>query len=74
MSWIGSSVEVDDVLYLYYAGYRWGHKYRHSVDRNLGVVKTMRDRFVARQAGEGGGTITTPPLILGGNVFGWTAD
>jgi hypothetical protein len=64
MAWVGSSVAVGDDVYLYYAGYRWGHKYRHSVDRQLGLVKVRRDRFVARQAGEQGGTITTRPVVL----------
>jgi hypothetical protein len=64
MAWVGSAVAVDDDIYLYYAGYRWGHKYRHSVDRQIGLVKVQRDRFVARQAGEGGGTLTTRPIAL----------
>jgi hypothetical protein len=64
MAWIGSSVAVGDELYLYYAGYRWGHKYRHSVDRQFGVVKIPRDRFVAREAGEQAGTLTTRPFTL----------
>lgn len=66
MAWIGSAAAVGDELYLYYAGYRWGHKYRHSVDRQFGVVKMMRDRFVARQAGEQAGTLTTRTLTLDG--------
>lgn len=69
MSWVGSSVFVGDDIYLYYAGYRWGHKHLHSVDRQLGLVKMKRDRFVARQAGEGGGTITTRPVILSADAL-----
>lgn len=64
MSWVGSAVPVGDEVFLYYAGYRWGHKYRRSVDRQLGLVKVKRDRFVARRAGESGGTITTPVVAL----------
>lgn len=64
MAWVGSSVPVGDDLFLYYAGYRWGHKYHHSVDRQFGVVKLQRDRFVARQAGEQAGTLVTRPLTL----------
>ena len=66
MSWVGTSVPVDDEVYLYYAGYRWGHKYHHSIDRNIGLVKISKDRYVARQAGEKGGSITTPLVTLGG--------
>jgi hypothetical protein len=64
MAWVGSSVAVGDEVYLYYAGYRWGHKYRHSVDRQIGLVKMKRDRFVSREAGASGGTLTTRPLVL----------
>jgi hypothetical protein len=64
MAWVGSSVAVGDELYLYYAGYRWGHKYQHSVDRQIGLVKMKRDRFAAREAGEKAGTLTTRPLTL----------
>jgi hypothetical protein len=64
MAWIGSSVAVEDEMYLYYAGYRWGHKYHHSVDRQIGLVKVPRDRFVARQAGEQEGTIVMPVVVL----------
>jgi hypothetical protein len=34
------------------------------VDRQFGVVKMMRDRFVAREAGEKAGTLTTRTLTL----------
>ena len=64
MSWVGSSVAVGDEVYLYYGGYRWGHKFRRSVDHQLGMVQVKRDRFVARQAGEREGTITTPTVTL----------
>lgn len=67
MAWIGSSVLVGEELYLYYAGYRWGHKYRHSVDRQIGLVKLPRDRFVAREAGAEQGTLTTPLVIVDGD-------
>jgi hypothetical protein len=69
MAWVGSSAAVGDDLYLYYAGYRWGHKYRHSVDRQIGVVKMKRDRFVAREAGEKAGTLTTRTVTLDGDAL-----
>jgi hypothetical protein len=60
MAWISSAVPVDDEVYLYYAGYRWGHKLNRSLDRQIGLVKIKQDRYVARQAGDQRGTITTP--------------
>jgi hypothetical protein len=74
MAWVGSSVAVGDELYLYYAGYRWGHKYRHSVDRQMGMVKVKRDRFVARQASEKAGTLTTRALTLDANALTLNVD
>jgi hypothetical protein len=64
VTWIDSSVIVGDEVFLYYAGYRWGHKFNRFVDRQLGMVKVARDRFVARQAGPAGGRITTPVVTL----------
>jgi hypothetical protein len=69
MSWIGSSVVVGEELYLYYAGYRWGHKYHHSVDRQIGLVKMPQDRFVAREAGSRPGTLSTRPVVLEGEAL-----
>lgn len=74
MAWVGSALPVGDDLYLYYAGYRWGHKYRHSVDRQLGLVKMKRDRFVARQAGDRPGTLTTRPFTLQADALKLNAD
>ena len=51
MTWVGSTLAVGDELYLYYAGYRWGHKLNRSQDRQIGLVKLRRDRYVARHAG-----------------------
>lgn len=64
MAWVSSVVPVGDEVYVYYAGYRWGHKYQRSIDRQVGLVKTKRDRYVARQAGAATGLITTPLLTL----------
>ena len=74
MSWVGSAVPVDDDVYLYYAGYRWGHKYHHSVERNIGLVKMKRDRFVARQAGDKGGTLTTRLLNFDSKAMALNVD
>lgn len=64
-AWISSVVEVGDQVYLYYGGYKWGHKYDPETDRQIGLVRILRDRFVARQAGATIGTIRTPMLTLG---------
>jgi hypothetical protein len=74
MAWVTSTVTVGDEVYLYYGGYRWGHKYQRSLDRQIGLVKVKQDRYVARQAGEQRGTITTPPLTLNTERLTLNAD
>jgi hypothetical protein len=74
MAWVGSAVPLGDEVYLYYAGYRWGHKYHHSLDRQIGLVKVPRDRYVARQAGQGGGTLTTPRFTLNADALALNVD
>ena len=69
MTWVDSAVPVGDELFLYYAGYRWGHKHRPRNERQLGLVKIKRERYVARVAGSEGGTIATPVVTLDGDVM-----
>ena len=74
MAWVGSAAAVGEEVYLYYAGYRWGHKYHHSIDRQIGLVKIRRDRYVARSAGRAGGTLTTPLVRLKGDKLTLNVD
>lgn len=74
MAWIGTSTPVGDELYMYYAGYRWGHKYHHSIDRQFGLVKAKRDRFVARRTTPQGGKLTTRVVKLGGDKLVLNTD
>jgi hypothetical protein len=74
MAWVSSAVPVGDEMYLYYAGYRWGHKYHHSLDRQFGLVKVRRDRYVAREAGDEPGTLTTRVLTLDGKQLTLNAE
>jgi hypothetical protein len=63
-AWIDEQVMVGDDVYLYYGGYRSGHKANRFDDRQIGLVKMPLDRYVARQAGEQGGTLLTVPIKL----------
>ena len=72
MAWVSSVVPVGDELFVYYTGYRWGHKYRRSEDRQVGLVRMRRDRYVAREAADQPGVLTTRPLTL--NVDGLTLN
>jgi hypothetical protein len=64
-AWIGAAVPVGDELWLYYGGYKYGHKYYK--DRCIGKATMKRDRFVAREAAAKGSTLLTKPLILKGD-------
>jgi hypothetical protein len=74
MSWVGSATSVGDELYVYYAGFRWGHKYRRSTDRQIGLVRMKRDRYVARQAGEQEGLLSTPLVSLDAKAMTLNVD
>jgi hypothetical protein len=65
-AWIDEQLPVGDEVYLYYGGYQWGHKHNRFAERQIGLVRMKRDRYVAREAGSDGGTLLTPPVILAG--------
>ncbi len=47
-AWIDEQVIVGDQVYLYYSGYRSGHKANRFEERQIGLVKMPLDRYVAR--------------------------
>ena len=62
-TWIGSCMPVGDDVYLYYGGYQYGHKIY--TDRQIGIARLKRDRYVAWEAGDGPGMLRTPLVTLG---------
>ncbi len=64
-AWIDEQVLVGDEVYFYYAGYKSGHKVNRFQERQIGLIKMKRDRYVGREA-IGLGTLRTPPLNLAG--------
>jgi hypothetical protein len=73
-AWIDEQVLVNDEVYLYYAGYRHGHKVNRFEERQVGLVKMKRDRYVAREAGSYGGRFRTPLVILKAKAMALNAD
>ena len=63
-AWIDEQVVVGDEVYLYYGGYRSGHKANRFDERQIGLVKMPLDRYVARRAGNEAGTLLTVPQKL----------
>ncbi len=66
MAWIDCQVPVGDEVYLYYGGYANGHKVNRFEERQIGLVRIQRDRYVARQAGAETGVLQTVPVVLDG--------
>ena len=73
-AWIDEQVPVGDEIYFYYGGYARGHKVNRFEERQIGMVKMKRDRYVARVAGSDTGWIVTPPVILDGAALTVNAD
>ncbi len=63
-AWLDYQVPVDDEVYIYYGGYKSGHKMNRFEERQIGLVRMLRDRYVARVAGDAEGTLRTPPVEL----------
>ena len=59
MTWGDSQVIVGDQVYLYYGGYRWGHKADMYTERQIGLARMPRDRYVALAAGKAEGFVRT---------------
>jgi hypothetical protein len=74
MAWIGYQLPVGDQVYLYYGGYARGHKVERFTERQLGLVRIRRDRYVAREAGEQAGLLRTPLLRVAGSALTVNAD
>jgi hypothetical protein len=66
-AWMDCQVLVGDEVFIYYGGYKSGHKVNRYEERQIGLVRIPRDRYVSRDAGAEGGTLTTPPVILQGD-------
>jgi hypothetical protein len=65
-AWMDYQLPVDDQVYIYYAGYKNGHKMNRFEERQIGLVRMLRDRYVSRDADGDGGTLLTQPVILDG--------
>ncbi len=63
-AWVDVQLPVGDEVFLYYGGYKRGHKINRFEERQVGLVKMKRDRYVAREAGDEPGRLVTPPVIL----------
>jgi hypothetical protein len=69
MTWIGAALPVGDELFLYYGGYARGHKVEPAKERQIGLARMKRDRYLAlAPAGDEGTLVTRPFLAPGGRL------
>ena len=66
-AWLDWQLPVGDEVYIYYGGYKFGHKMDRWEGRQIGLVKMPRDRYVSHDAEADGGTLQTPPVVLSGS-------
>ncbi|MFC2135968.1 hypothetical protein ACFLR4_04080 [Bacteroidota bacterium] len=64
MAWGDEQIIVDDETYVYYAGYKRGHKVARFIERSIGVAKLPIDRYVSRDAELNEGTLITKPVTI----------
>lgn len=67
MTWADSQLVVDDQTYIYYGGYARGHKPGRFTDRQIGLARMPRDRYVGWVSGPWDGRLLTRPLVFGGS-------
>jgi hypothetical protein len=68
-AWIDEQVLVGDDLYLYYAGYKSGHKVNRFQERQIGLLRTKRDRYVGYVSAPEGWLRTRPVKLAPGRWF-----
>lgn len=73
-AWVDEQVPVGEEVFLYYGGYARGHKVNRFEERQIGLLRMKRDRYVAREAGAEGGSFRTPPVVLEGGKLTMNAD
>lgn len=69
MAWGDEQIIVGDETFIYYGGYARGHKVARFDERQIGLARMPRDRYVAREADLNLGTLITKPVILPGSTM-----
>jgi hypothetical protein len=64
MAWGDAQIIVGEETFIYYGGYRWGHKAARYDERQLGLARLPRDRYVAREADLNLGRLITKPVVF----------
>jgi len=64
MTWMSQAVPVGDEMYFYYGGYARGHKVEARTERQIGLARMQKDRYVALVPTDGPGTLVTRPFVV----------
>jgi hypothetical protein len=64
MAWGDEQIIVGDETYIYYGGYERGHKVARFEERQIGLAKMPRDRYVAMEASISKGRLMTKPVNI----------
>jgi hypothetical protein len=62
MAWGDEQIVVGDETFVYYGGYKFGHKTARYEERQIGLARMPRDRYVAREADLNRGRLVTRSL------------
>jgi len=73
-AWGDEQLVVGDETFVYYCGYAHGHKVNRFNERQFGLARMPRDRYVAREADLNEGYLITKPAILDGNTMSVNAN
>lgn len=63
MAWADDQMIVGDYTYIYYGGYRWGHKAERFTERQIGFAHMPRDRYVGFTADAARGLLLTRKAV-----------
>jgi len=64
MAWGDEQLVVGNETFVYYVGYAHGHKVARFTERQIGLARMPRDRYVSRDADLNMRTLITKPVIL----------
>jgi hypothetical protein len=66
MTWIGAAVPVGDEVFFYYGGYARGHKVEPATERQIGLARMKRDRYLSLAPSHDEGRLVTRPFVVPG--------
>ncbi len=74
MTWMSHAVPVGDEMFFYYGGYARGHKIESKTERQIGLARMKKDRYVALTPTGEQGTLLTKPFLVSGDKLTINAD